>query len=388
MDKPCQLFGAAFPTIGREVCSIGRHLASRCAAISTALAGVSDVIIRQVMDRYGIDVDRLDSSLRKMILGLDGEMRMEKVGGGQSNPTFFLTYDNRNLVLRKKPSGAVLDSAHAIEREYRVQAALEQSALPVPPMLILHEQCDVLDTPFYVMERLAGRVFSDCSLRDVPSEERRALYLSMADTLAVLHDVDWRAIGLSDYGKPNDYFGRQLRRWDRQWRDTTGSAPNTRSMIETLIDWLRANMPIDEDDTTIAHGDFRLGNLMFHPTEPRVIAVLDWELSTLGHPLADLAYSALPWRTAPSEYGGILGLDHQKLGIPSESEYLARYEAARGKPVKVRPFHFAFALFRLAVIFEGIAARARSGSATSGDALEVGALGPAFARRALEAAGL
>ena len=327
-----------------------------------------------------LDTARLDAFLRREIAGLEGEMTMAKIPGGQSNPTFFVSYDNRRLVLRKRPANA-LPSAHAVDREFRVMRALRASAVPVPETLLYHDGDDIIGSAFYVMERLEGRVFSDCSLPGVAPEERRTMFLAMADTLADLHRVDWNAVGLGDYGKPGNYFQRQIARWSRQWE-----LSKRRDMPELtrLLAWLPANLP-DGDVTAISHGDFRIGNLMFHPTEPRVVGVLDWELSTLGHPLADLAYSALAWRLLPTEYMGMRGADLAALGIPTESEYLQRYYERMGGGDRVQPFHYAFALFRLAVIFEGIAARAQSGQASSANAAEVGELSVDFARRAIEA---
>jgi aminoglycoside phosphotransferase (APT) family kinase protein len=324
--------------------------------------------------------DRLADFLKARLPGLHGPMRLTRIGGGQSNPTFFVDFDNRALVLRKQPASGVLPSAHAVDREYRVMKALAQTELPVPTMVLFHAERDVVGTPFYVMERLEGRVFTDCALPGLAPAERRAIYVAMADTMATLHRVDWAAIGLADYGKPGGYFTRQIGRWSRQWAmSKTRDNPD----IDRLADWLAAHVP-DEAETTISHGDFRLGNLMFHPTEPRVVGVLDWELSTLGHPLADVAFNTLAWYTLPSEYGGIRGLDLAALGMPAVDEYLQRYYQQSGRSDGVTDFHYAFALFRMAVIFEGIAARAALGTAASDDAAEVGVLGLAFAARGME----
>jgi aminoglycoside phosphotransferase (APT) family kinase protein len=333
---------------------------------------------------WGFEPARLEAFLRQR-LHLQGPMQLQAISGGQSNPTFFVTFDNRRLVLRKKPSGAVLPSAHAVDREFRVMQALAASALPVPPMLLLHQEPDVLGTAFYVMERVDGRVFNDNALPGMAPEQRRAIYLAMADTLAVLHSLDHEALGLASFGKPGNYFERQLGRWTQQW-----SLSKTREnpAIDELLTWLAAHLPADTDtdhETRLTHGDFKLNNLMFHPTEPRVVAVLDWELSTLGHPLADVAFNTAAWRSLPEEYGGIRGLDLQALGIPSEAEYLAHYYRASGRSQHAQPFHWAFAFLRWAVIFEGIAARAAAGTAASANAAEVGRLGPALARRGLEA---
>ncbi len=326
------------------------------------------------------DQERLQDGLRRELPDLRGVMRLERIGGGQSNPTYFVSFDNREMVLRKQPGSSLLPSAHAIDREYRVMQALAKSELPVPTMILYHEGRELIGTPFYLMERLQGRVFSNCELPGMAPAERRAIYLAMAETMARLHKVDWAAIGLTDYGRQGGYFSRQIARWGKQW-DMSRTTAN--ADIDRLIPWLGANLP-DESETTISHGDFRLGNLMFHPTEARVIAVLDWELSTLGHPLADVAFNCMAFHTLASEYGGIRGLDLQALGIPGESEYLRHYYRAAGRRDGVTAFHFAFALFRMAVIFQGIAARAASGNAVGDNAAEVGLLAQAFAHRAAE----
>ena len=331
----------------------------------------------------GFDAGRLADFLRARLPGLDGPMQLEKIGGGQSNPTFFVSFEQRRLVLRKKPAGPVLPSAHAVDREYRVMRALADSPLPVPPTVLYHANNDIIGTPFYLMERLEGRVFDDNRLPGMTPEERRAIYLAMADTLAGLHAVDVDGVGLSSFGKPGNSFERHLKRWTQQWAlSTTRENPD----IDRLLAWLAAHLPAD-DESTLTHGDFKLGNLMFHPTEPRVIAVLDWELSTLGHPLADVAFNTVTWRTLPHEYGGIRGLDLQALGIPDEREYLAHYYRSAERRSEAMPFHWAFALMRWAVIFEGIAARAQRGNAVSDNAAEVGTLSVALARRGLESAG-
>jgi aminoglycoside phosphotransferase (APT) family kinase protein len=330
---------------------------------------------------FGFDSSRLDAWLRTSIPGVEGEMTLEPISGGQSNPTFFVTYPTRRMVLRKKPAGPVLPSAHAVDREHRIMKALADTGVPVPRMLAYHDEPDVVGTPFYVMERLEGRVFGDCSLLGVAPLDRRAMYFAMADTLARLHRVDWRALGLADFGREGNYFQRQVSRWAKQWDlSKTRELPD----IDRIAKWLSGHVPPD-DTTTIAHGDFRIGNMMFHPTKPIIVGVLDWELSTLGHPLADAAYSALAWRLLPTEYMGMRGLDLPSLGIPSEDEYLERYYAEAPDAGRLAPFHTAFSLFRLAVIFEGIAARAKSGVATAENATEVGELSVVFARRAIEA---
>ncbi|OYX15463.1 MAG: phosphotransferase family protein [Rhizobiales bacterium 32-66-8] len=331
-------------------------------------------------DPSDINPAALDAYLKQAIAGLEGTVRVERISGGQSNPTFFVTYDNRRLVLRKQPPGDLLPSAHAIDREYRIISALAATDVPVPPALLYCTDRSVVGTPFYVMERVDGRVFHDCTLPGVAPQERDAMYRAMAQTLAALHNVDVAAVGLSDFGKPGNYFARQIARWTRQW-ELSRVADDAN--IDTLVAWLPAHIPAD-DTTTLVHGDYRIGNLMFHPTEPRVVAVLDWELSTLGHPLSDLAHSAMAWLSQPDEYGGLKGRDLSALGIPSVEDYEANYAAAARHGARMTQFHMAFALFRWSVIFEGIAARARAGNASSGNAAETGRLAAAFAGRAAE----
>ncbi len=310
-------------------------------------------------------------------------LSLERIGGGQSNPTYFVTHGNARMVLRKKPNGATLRGAHAVDREYRILGALLDTDVPVPRPILYHADETLLGAPFYLMERVEGRVFHDSALPDLSPVDRKAIYLSMAETLARLHAVRPDAVGLGDYGRPGNYFERQIARWSDQWA-ASGSDPIP--ALDTLIAWLRDRMPEDDGAVAIAHGDFRLGNMLIHPTEPRVVAVLDWELSTLGHPLADLGFCCMPWHTAPAEYAGILGLDRAALGIPTEEAFIARYrETARTIPPLDR-FHIAFALFRFAVIFVGIADRARAGNAASEQAATLGPLAPCFAQRGLEVA--
>ncbi len=309
----------------------------------------------------------------------EGELSLRRAGGGQSNPTFFVTHGSRKLVLRKKPAGRILSGAHAVEREYRVLQALAGTAVPVPEVLLLCEDDSVLGTPFYLMREVEGRVLHDCSLRQVPEGERRAMYMEMAKVLARLHAVVPEEVGLADFGRPGNYFARQLARWSRQYRES----PSERiPALDRVIAWLEANLPEDDARPVIAHGDFRLGNMLFHPERPEIVAVLDWELSTLGHPLADLGFCCMPWRTAPDEYGGILGLDLAGLGLPSEAEFVACYYEHAAPTAPLRPFHVVFALFRFSVIFVGIADRARSGTAASQEAARVGPLAVRFAERA------
>ncbi|HWS75341.1 MAG TPA: phosphotransferase family protein [Quisquiliibacterium sp.] len=330
------------------------------------------------------DPQTLQRFLKAQLPGLEGEMRLERIGGGQSNPTFFVEFDNRRMVMRKKPPGVLLPSAHAVDREYRIMQALQSADVPVPRTVLYSDDESVVGTPFYVMDRIEGRVLTNLALPGFEPAERRALLLSMAETLAKLHKVDWAAAGLADFGKPGNYFERQIGRWTKQW---ALSKLSENPDIDFLIEWLPANQP-ESELCTIAHGDFKLGNLITHPTEPRIVGVLDWELSTLGHPLADVAFSAMPWYTVPGKvFNGIHGLDLASLGVPSEQEYYAHYAACGGAREPVTVFHKAFSLFRLSVIIEGIAKRARTGTAASADAMQVGARASAFARRAVELIG-
>lgn len=327
----------------------------------------------------GLDEQALHRWLLAHIDGLDGPMQLQRIGGGQSNPTYFVDVGERRMVLRKQPHGELLPSAHAIDREYRIQQALANTGLPVPRMLAWCGEREVLGTPFYVMARVEGRVMPDYALPQIPAAGRAAYHRAMAQTLARLHAVDWAALGLADYGRPGNFYERQLARWTRQW---AASKTADNADIETLIRWLPQQLPADET-CTIAHGDFRFGNLMFHPQEPRIVAILDWELSTLGHPLADVAYSAMAWNLSPTEFGGLRGLDLAALGLPTQQQYFDWYREAGGHAQPVTAFHLAFVLFRFAVILEGVRARALQGNSASADGAEVGALASAVARAAV-----
>jgi aminoglycoside phosphotransferase (APT) family kinase protein len=325
-----------------------------------------------VSEAHRLDESRLTDYL--VGAGLDDfrqPMTVRQYQGGQSNPTYLLEAGGTRYVLRKKPPGKLLPSAHLVEREYRVMKALAQTDVPVPAMHLLCEDDDVIGTTFFVMEFLDGRVLPDPAIPESTSSERQAIYESLCDTLAKLHNVDFQAIGLGDFGKPANYVQRQIDRWTKQFH-----AAKTDEMpaMDALIEWLPANMP-DEDETAIAHGDFRLENTILHPTEPRVIAVLDWELATLGHPLGDLAYNCMTFHLphgAPS-LKGIAGLDLTRLGIPTEEEYVARYCRMTGRDdIPDFSFYIVFAMFRLASICQGVYARALQGNASSDNALVVG----------------
>ncbi|WP_212524720.1 phosphotransferase family protein [Actibacterium sp. MT2.3-13A] len=313
--------------------------------------------------------------------GAEAVFELERVRGGQSNPTYFVTHGAERMVLRKQPNGPILKGAHAIDREFRVLQCLHPADVPVARPILYHPDPALLGTPFYLMERIEGRVFSDCALPGLDPAERHALWMALADALAAMHAVRPDEVGLGDFGRPGNYFERQIARWTKQWQ---GSSSDPIPELDRLAEWLPANLPPDDGAVSLAHGDFRMGNMIFHPTDPRVIAILDWELSTLGHPLADLGFCAMPWHTSPEEYGGILGLDHAALGLPTEAEFVARYMARNPGTSPLLPFHKAFALFRFAVIFVGIADRARAGTAAGHDAAQMAPLARRFAIRGLE----
>ncbi|QHE87435.1 phosphotransferase [Hydrogenophaga sp. BPS33] len=328
-----------------------------------------------------IDAAALERYLSDRIVGFQGPLRVERFSGGQSNPTYLLVTDGARYVMRTKPAPAamLLPSAHAIEREYRVMEALAGTDVPVAAVHLLCEDESVIGRAFYVMAFVEGRVLWDQSLAGMAPEERSAIYDEMHRVIAALHRVDPAAIGLADYGRPGNYFERQIARWTRQYQ-TSAMAP-IREM-DALIAWLPKNIPPSAREHTrpaIVHGDYRLDNLMFHPTEPRVLAVLDWELSTLGHPLADFSYLCMYWHIPHRTERGIGGLDLAALGIPDEADYLRRYGERTGR-TDVQAvaadwnFYLAYNLFRLAAILQGVARRAEDGVAANAQAREAGAL--------------
>jgi aminoglycoside phosphotransferase (APT) family kinase protein len=321
---------------------------------------------------FAIDEGRLERYLRGAMPGFEGPVRIEKFAGGQSNPTYRLETPARRYVLRRKPPGPLLASAHAVDREFRVQQALGRvPGFPVAPVHVYCDDPEVIGTPFYVMDLVEGRVFWDATLPEVPRGERRRYYESMVGAIAALHSVDYVALGLADFGKPGDYFSRQISRWSRQYLED-GDAGRVAAM-DRLIEWLPRHIPPGQD-ASIVHGDYRCDNIIFHPTEPRVLAVLDWELSTIGHPLADFGYHLLAWRMPPLGVTGMLGQDLEALGIPGEAEYVAMYCERTGRAgIPGLDFYAAFNMFRLAAIFHGIRGRMLRGNAVSARAREYAA---------------
>jgi aminoglycoside phosphotransferase (APT) family kinase protein len=338
-----------------------------------------NIVVGQQPGRAEFDIARLASYLEGRLPFAHGRMDVSRIGGGQSNPTYLLRFDCGSAILRKRPHGPTLPSAHAVDREYRVLSALSATPVPVPRTYFFEEDAEVIGTVFYLMEYLHGRVFHDSALPDVSPQERRAMYRSAIEALACIHAVTPREVGLESFGRAGNYFHRQLARWSNQWEQSaSGRIPE----LDRVIEWLDAQMPPQSPGTSIVHGDFRIGNLVFHPTEPRVIGVLDWELATLGDPMADLGYFCMTWHSGPEEYGGINGLELEALGIPGEDEIVAQYESLSHRPGLLKRFHLVFALFRFAVILVGIADRARSGTANDEQAAETGKLAVNYARTA------
>jgi len=325
-----------------------------------------------VSERQKFDTGALRDYLLQHVAPLKGELTVEQFKGGQSNPTFKISADGQSFVLRTKPGPAakLLPSAHAIEREFRVMDALNKAGFPAAKQYALCTDEDVLGRAFYIMEFVDGRVLWDQSLPGMTKAERAAIYDEMNRVIAQLHTIDYAAIGLGDFGKPGNYFGRQIERWTKQYR---ASETEKIESMDRLIAWLPDNIP-SGDDTSIVHGDYRLDNMIFHRSEPRILALLDWELSTLGHPLADFSYHCMSWHIPPGQFRGIGGLDFKALGIPSEADYIARYCERTGKTIRQEDFGFylAYNMFRLAAILQGIMKRYVDGTASSEQALKAG----------------
>ena len=324
-------------------------------------------------DTYGFDVQKLSTYLEQHVDGFKGPLTAEKFPGGQSNPTFAITTDGGRYVLRRKPTGELLKSAHAVDREFRVMGALAGTDVPVAQVYHLCDDDSVVGSMFYLMEYVDGRIFWDPSLPELDNQQRRSIYDELNRVLAAMHSVDLDATNLSDYGRPGNYFERQVGRWTAQYR---ASETETIGGMEVLMSRLPDNLPADDGKVSLVHGDFRLDNMMFHPTEPRMLAVVDWELSTLGHPYADLAYQCMQLRLPPGGVmEGLAGVDRNALGIPSEEEYVAQYCERQGiDSIENWDFYVAFSSFRLAAILQGVRKRALDGNASGETALEMGEL--------------
>jgi aminoglycoside phosphotransferase (APT) family kinase protein len=331
-------------------------------------------------EAHSIDTAALTAWLHANLQGFEGPISLEVFKGGQSNPTYKLTTPHKNYVMRTKPGpvAKLLPSAHAIEREFKVMHGLYGTDVPVPQMHVLCEDESIMGRAFYLMEYVQGRVLWDQTLPGMTNTERAAIYDEMNSVIAALHTVKFAERGLESYGRPGNYFDRQIGRWSKQY---VASVTQPIDEMDQLMAWLPANMPAsakDESKVSIVHGDYRLDNLMFHPTEPRVLAVLDWELSTLGHPLADFSYQCMGWHIPPGTFRGIGGVDIASLGIPSESEYIRRYCDRTGlaTPADLKAdwnFYLAYNMFRMAAILQGIAKRVEAGTASSEQAKVNGA---------------
>jgi len=329
---------------------------------------------------HAFDTAALQAYLERQLPGFAGPLTVEQFKGGQSNPTYKLVTPQASYAMRSKPGpvAKLLPSAHAIEREFRVMGALADSGVPVPRMHLLCEDESVIGRAFYVMQFVPGRVLWDQSLPDMTRAQRGAIYDEMNRVIAALHKLDVARLSLADFGRPGNYFERQIGRWSKQYLASV-TGPN--EAMDRLLEWLPMNIPPsarDESMVSVVHGDFRLDNLVFHPTEPRVLAVLDWELSTVGHALADFSYHCMSWHIPPGSFRGIGGLDHAALGIPLEAEYIRRYcqRSGRGTPEALQVdwnFYLAYNLFRLAAIVQGIAKRVEAGTAASEQARQSGA---------------
>lgn len=321
--------------------------------------------VTEVTEKFAFDVDRLDAYMSDHVERYEGPLTVKKFKGGKSNPTYQLITPARSYVLRRKPPGKLLPSAHAVDREYAVITALNETDVPVPKTFCLCEDDTVIGTIFYVMELVEGRIFWDPLLPGLTPEERRDIYDAMNVALAKLHNVDYKSIGLEGFGRAGNYFERQISRWTKQYR-----AAETESIeaMNRLINWLPHNVP-PGDQTTIVHGDFRIDNVVFHPTEPRVVAILDWELSTLGHPLADFSYHSMGRKLSKAFFGGMADTDLAALGIPSDEEYDAAYcRRTQRDKIPHGNFYVAFNLFRLAGIAQGVVARSVEGNASNANA--------------------
>jgi aminoglycoside phosphotransferase (APT) family kinase protein len=333
------------------------------------MSGAEFTGVTATPERLKFDEAALERYMRAHVAGFKGPLIVEKFKGGQSNPTYLLTTPGRKYVLRRKPPGKLLPSAHAVEREYRVMSALEPLGFPAPKTYANCDDDTVIGTAFFIMDFVDGRIFWDSSLPGVQAPERRALFMELVDVMAQLHNADYRQAGLEDFGKPGNYFARQIDRWGKQYvAAKTADIP----AMDKLIAWLPENIPADEA-VSIVHGDFRFDNIIFDKTAPKVRAVLDWELSTLGHPLADFTYFLMVWHFPPTIRGGLAGLDLERLGIPTLDEAAERYcEKTLRASLADFDFCLAYNMFRLASIAQGVYARALQGNASSPEGVKLG----------------
>jgi aminoglycoside phosphotransferase (APT) family kinase protein len=334
------------------------------------------------MNSLNLDDPHLNQYLQDKIPDFTGPVISKKFSGGQSNPTYLLTAKSSNYVLRRKPPGVLLKSAHAVDREFRVMQALEKTDVPVPRMFHLCADESIIGSMFFIMECVQGEVYWDATLPDFDATQRKTTYQAMCKVLANLHQVDIHSIGLSDFGRPGNYFSRQISRWTQQYEATE---TETIDAMKKVIDWLPAHLPEDDGQVSLVHGDFRLDNMMFDPDQLTVTALLDWELSTLGHPFADLANQCMQLRMDPGEYlPGLNGIDRSKLGIPSEQEYVNQYCQYSGiDKIDNWPFYLVFSFFRMAAILQGVKKRAIDGNASSTTALGYATLVTPLAEKAL-----
>ncbi|GAB5439076.1 phosphotransferase family protein [Falsiruegeria mediterranea] len=332
-----------------------------------------------------LDLDVVDAYLREHLPGYEGPLEADKFETGQSNPTFLLKTPKQNYVLRRKPPGVLLKSAHAVDREFRVQSALADTDVPVAKMHLLCEDDDVIGSAFYVMEHLNGRNFYQPTMEGESNETRTAVIDEMNRVLAALHSVDIEAVGLSDYGPPGNYYERQIGRWTKQYRASeTDSIPK----MDALIEALQASIPADDGQRTLVHGDYRIDNMMFEKNGTRCLGVLDWELSTIGHPYADLAAVIMQWQMPPGKEGrGMAGLDRASLGLPTDQEFIAKYCERRGLAgIDNFGFYLSFNFFRMASIIQGVYKRALDGNASNPErAMRLGGFVKVFAEHGLTA---
>jgi aminoglycoside phosphotransferase (APT) family kinase protein len=322
---------------------------------------------REVREAHRFEKRRLEAYLRAHMPGFDGPIAVRQFKGGQSNPTYLLESPSGKYVMRRKPPGKLLPSAHAVDREYRVISALYRAGFPVPKPYLLCDDENVAGTVFFIMAFVEGRIFWNLDLPGLDSGERAAIYDHLNQAIASLHNFDYEAIGLQDFGSPGNYFSRQISRWSRQY---LSSETGRIDAMDRLMEWLPQNIP-DDESSSVVHGDYRLDNIILHPVEPRVIAVLDWELSTIGHPIGDFTYHLMAWQMPEIGIGstGLKNKDLQRLGIPTEEEYVRSYCERTGREgIFNRDFYSAYNFFRIAAILQGIAGRVRDGTAASAHA--------------------